>query len=130
GIILTSPLVESKEMIQEINRYLIYILFLVFAIALLMSFIFSRVHVKRIKKLQEATSHVAEGDYSVKVSSSTFDEIGELGQDFNQMVDRLRESKEAIDALENRRRQFMSDVSHELKTPLTTISGVIEGLNN
>jgi signal transduction histidine kinase len=66
----------------------------------------------------------------VKVSSSTFDEIGELGQDFNQMVDRLRESKEAIDALENRRRQFMSDVSHELKTPLTTISGVIEGLNN
>ncbi|MBZ9534943.1 HAMP domain-containing histidine kinase, partial [Cytobacillus oceanisediminis] len=130
GIILTSPLVESKEMIQEINKYLIYILFLVFGIALLMSFIFSRVHVNRIKKLQEATSHVAEGDYSVKVSSSTFDEIGELGQDFNQMVDRLRESKEAIDALENRRRQFMSDVSHELKTPLTTISGVIEGLNN
>ncbi|MEM5596893.1 HAMP domain-containing protein [Niallia circulans] len=41
---------------------------------------FSRVHVNRIKKLQEATSHVAEGDYSVKVSSSTFDEIGELGK--------------------------------------------------
>lgn len=130
GIILTTPLVESKEMIKEINHYLIYILILAFAIALLLSFALSRMHVKRIKKLQEATSHVAEGDYTVKVSSSNFDEIGELGQDFNQMVDRLRESKEAIDALENRRRQFMSDVSHELKTPLTTISGVIEGLNN
>ncbi|KAB7668817.1 sensor histidine kinase [Bacillus sp. B1-b2] len=130
GIILTSPLVESKEMINEINHYLIYILIIAFAIALLLSFVLSRIHVKRIKKLQEATSHVAEGDYNIKVFSSNFDEIGELGQDFNQMVDRLRESKEAIDALEHRRRQFMSDVSHELKTPLTTISGVIEGLNN
>jgi len=130
GIILTSPLVESKEMIKEINQYLIYVLILAFMIALALSFALSRMHVKRIKKLQEATSHVAEGDYTVKVSSSNFDEIGELGQDFNQMVERLKESKEAIDALENRRRQFMSDVSHELKTPLTTISGVIEGLNS
>ncbi len=98
--------------------------------ALLLSVILSRIHVRRIKKLQEATSLVAVGDYSVRVHSSNFDEIGELASDFNSMVDRLRVSKEEIDALENRRRQFMSDVSHELKTPLTTISGVIEGLNN
>lgn len=130
GILLTSPLTDSRDTIQQINKYLIYTLLFAFGIALLLSFLLSRMHVNRIKKLQDATSHVAEGDYDVKVPSANFDEIDDLANDFNAMVDRLRESKEAIDALENRRRQFMSDVSHELKTPLTTISGVIEGMNN
>jgi len=130
GIVLTSPLSDSREMISQINRYLVYTVFFAFGVALLLSFLLSQIHVKRIKKLQEATSAVAVGDYDVKVPSSNFDEIGELANDFNSMVDNLKESKEAIDALENRRRQFMSDVSHELRTPLTTISGVIEGLTN
>lgn len=130
GILLTAPLSDSKQLINEINKYLVYSVFFAFGVALLLSILLSRIHVRRIKKLQEATSLVAVGDYSVRVHSSNFDEIGELASDFNSMVDRLRISKEEIDALENRRRQFMSDVSHELKTPLTTISGVIEGLNN
>src|SRR5690625_3667089 len=37
---------------------------------------------------------------------------------------------EEIEALENRRRQFMADVSHELRTPLTTINGIMEGIMN
>ncbi|WP_445490641.1 ATP-binding protein [Niallia sp. 03133] len=131
GVIsLTAPLSDSKQMINKINEYLVYTVFFAFAVALLLSILLSRIHVKRLKKLQEATSLVAIGDYNVNVPSSNFDEIGELANDFNSMVGKLRESKEAIDALENRRRQFMSDVSHEMRTPLTTISGVIEGLNN
>jgi signal transduction histidine kinase len=73
---------------------------------------------------------VSAGDYTVKVPSSTFDEIGELANDFNNMVDKINQSMEEIESLENRRRQFMADVSHEMRTPLTTISGVIEGLKN
>ncbi|MFT8321703.1 MAG: HAMP domain-containing sensor histidine kinase [Bacillus sp. (in: firmicutes)] len=130
GIVLTAPLSYSQQMINQINRYLVYTVIFASGVALLLSFLLSRIHVNRIKKLQEATSLVSVGDYNIKVPSSNFDEIGELANDFNRMVGKLRESKEAIDALENRRRQFMSDVSHEMRTPLTTISGVIEGLNN
>jgi signal transduction histidine kinase len=73
---------------------------------------------------------VSEGNYHVKVNSSNFDEIGELANDFNHMVDKINTSMLEIESLENRRRQFMADVSHEMRTPLTTISGVIEGLKN
>ncbi len=98
--------------------------------SLLLSWILSTFHVRRIKRLQEATSLVSGGDYSVRIPSSNFDEISELAGDFNSMVEKLNASMEEIKTLENRRRQFMADVSHELRTPLTTIRGIIEGINN
>jgi signal transduction histidine kinase len=130
GILLTAPISGSREMISQINQYLFYTVLIALVVAVLLSLILSRIHVHRIKRIQAATSSVAGGNYTVKLPSSTFDEIGELAEDFNSMVMRLNTSKEEIESLENRRRNFMSDVSHELRTPLTTISGVIEGLKN
>lgn len=130
GIFLTAPISGSREMISQFNQYIYLTLLLAFIVAIIPSWILSRVHVNRIKRLQEATSMIAAGDYSVHLPPSDFDEIGELAQDFNHMVKRLNTSMEEIESLENRRRNFMSDVSHELRTPLTTISGVIEGLRN
>jgi signal transduction histidine kinase len=130
GLILISPISGTREMLSEINQYLLYIVLLALAISVLVSLFLSKLHVKRIQRMRDATSKVSSGDYDVHVPSSNFDEIGDLAEDFNEMVTKLRASKEEIDALENRRRQFMADVSHELRTPLTTIRGVIEGIRN
>jgi signal transduction histidine kinase len=130
GILLTSPIEDTEDMVSKISKYLFYAAAIALAVALLLSWLLSRVHVNRIKRLQEATSLVSAGNYIVKVPSSNFDEIGDLANDFNQMVDKINTSMEEIESLENRRRQFMADVSHEMRTPLTTISGVIEGLRN
>ncbi|MBE1553167.1 sensor histidine kinase [Sporosarcina limicola] len=130
GILLTSPIKGSREVISQMNNYLIYTTIIALAVALLLSWILSTFHGRRIKRLQEATSAVAQGDYSVRIPSSDFDEISELADDFNGMVEKLNVSMEEIENLENRRRQFMADVSHELRTPLTTIRGIIEGLRN
>ncbi|MHC0038419.1 sensor histidine kinase [Pseudoneobacillus sp. C159] len=130
GILLTSPISGSTEVISKINQFLLYTVLIAFGISFLLSWILSRIHVNRIKRIQEATSLVSAGNYSVKLDSSNFDEIGELAEDFNHMVEKLNSSNEEIESLENRRRQFMADVSHELRTPLTTISGVIEGIRN
>lgn len=130
GILLTSPISGSREMISQINQYLWYTVLIALGVSFLLSWVLSRINVNRIKRIQEATSLVSAGDYTVKIDSSNFDEIGELAQDFNHMVAKLNASNEEIESLENRRRQFMADVSHELRTPLTTISGVIEGLRN
>jgi signal transduction histidine kinase len=130
GILLTSPISGSREVISQINQYLFYTVLIALGVSFLLSWILSRLHVHRIKRIQVATSLVSSGDYSVKIESSNFDEIGELAEDFNNMVAKLNSSREEIESLENRRRQFMADVSHELRTPLTTISGVIEGFRN
>ncbi|THE09847.1 HAMP domain-containing histidine kinase [Bacillus timonensis] len=130
GVLLASPISGTQEMIHDINQYLFYTMFLALAVALLMSWLLSTIHVKRIKRLRKATSMISAGDYSVKLPSSDFDEIGELSQDFNKMALRLQKSMEEIESLESRRRKFMADVSHEMRTPLTTISGVIEGIKN
>jgi signal transduction histidine kinase len=130
GILLTSPISGSSAMIRQVNQFLIYTILIALGVSFLLSWLLSKIHVNRIKRLREATSLVSAGDYHVHVPSSNFDEIGELANDFNHMVKKLNYSMEEIEALENRRRQFMADVSHEMRTPLTTISGVIEGLKN
>ena len=130
GILLASPISGSREMISQINQYLWYAVMIALVVAIILSWLLSKIHVNRIKRLQEATSLVAAGDYTVRLPSSNFDEIGELGEDFNEMVEKLYQSNEEIESLENRRRQFIADVSHELRTPLTTIHGVIQGIKN
>ncbi|AGK53872.1 sensor histidine kinase [Bacillus sp. 1NLA3E] len=130
GILLFSPISGSREMISEINRYLLFTVLIALSVTLLLSWVLSKFHVRRIQRIRDATSMVSAGNYDVQLPSSTFDEIGELGNDFNDMVKKLKNSMEEIDSLENRRRQFMADVSHEMRTPLTTISGVIEGMRS
>ncbi|WP_244889038.1 sensor histidine kinase [Neobacillus drentensis] len=130
GILLTSPISGSSAMIHRVNQFILYTILIALAVSFLLSWFLSRIHVNRIKRLREATSLVSAGNYHVHVASANFDEIGELANDFNHMVDKINTSMEEIESLENRRRQFLSDVSHEMRTPLTTISGVIEGLKN
>lgn len=130
GVLLTSPLKGSRDIISQMNSYILYTTFIALAIALVLSGLLSNFHGRRIKHLRTATANVAQGDYSVRIPTAKIDEIGDLASDFNAMVEKLEASMREIESLENRRRQFMADVSHELRTPLTTIRGIIEGLRN
>ncbi|WP_236015532.1 sensor histidine kinase [Planococcus soli] len=130
GVLLASPVSGISEMIAELNKTLITTILVALAIALLLSLWLSKMHVSRIQRMRKATSMISEGHYDVNLPESNFDEFGDLAHDFNKMAAKLQQSNEEIDRLENRRRQFMADVSHEMRTPLTTIAGIIEGLRN
>lgn len=131
GILLISPISGSREMISEVNQYLLYTVLIALSVAFLLSWILSKIHVKRIQNIRKATSKIAKGDFDdAHIPASKFDEIAEMASDFNEMIDQLKSQNVEIETLEKRRRQFIADVSHELRTPLTTISGVIEGLKN
>lgn len=130
GVLLASPVSGTSEMIAELNKTLWTTILIALAVALLLSLLLSKLHVSRLQRMRKATAMISEGHYDVDLPESNFDEFGDLAQDFNNMAGKLQQSNEEIERLENRRRQFMADVSHEMRTPLTTIAGVIEGLRN
>ncbi len=76
---------------------------------------------KPIKQLSRATRKIASGDYSYRVDIDENDEFAELGEAFNDMA-------KDLSTLESSRRQFIANISHELKTPMTTIGGFIDGI--
>ena len=71
--------------------------------------------------MAQAAKQFAKGDFSVRVSETSNDEIGALAVSFNNMA-------ESLSSAEVTRRSFIANVSHELKTPMTTIAGFIDGI--
>lgn len=74
-----------------------------------------------LERMSNAAKQFAVGDFSYRVKTSGNDELADLGKAFNDMAN-------ALDALESSRRSFVSNVSHELKTPMTSIAGFIDGI--
>ena len=123
-----SDVSELQTNIGEINSRLYFALLISLLAAILLSFILSRYQVDRINRLRGATKKVANNDFSVHIESKGRDELDDLADDFNQMVKSLEASDTEIKRQEQRRKEFMADASHEMRTPLTTINGLLEGL--
>lgn len=114
--------------ISRINANLTKALIVASVVALLFAYVIARYLTKRINRLRIATNQVAKGDYTVRLESPGRDEIDDLANDFNNMTRSLQESEREIERQEERRRAFMADAAHEMRTPLTTINGLLEGL--
>jgi len=101
----------------------------IFLMATLIAFVFSFLTVyylsyrltKPLKQMSIATKKYSEGDFSYKVDVKGNDELAELAEAFNSMA-------MSLSALESSRRSFVANVSHELKTPMTSIGGFIDGM--
>ncbi|MDO4912097.1 MAG: HAMP domain-containing sensor histidine kinase [Lactobacillus sp.] len=97
-------------------------------VSALLSILMAYIQTNKIKRLLVATQKVAKGDYSVQISHKSVDEIDSLAISFNKMVRSLkRTSEEAEEQIEMRER-FLADAAHEMRTPLTTINGLLEGM--
>ncbi|WP_242142612.1 MULTISPECIES: HAMP domain-containing sensor histidine kinase [unclassified Bacillus cereus group] len=158
--IFVKPIVESghiKEFVfamtslQPVNEamlvlkdYYVYALIIVFFVIILLSFYYSKIIVKPLIKINRVTKKMANFDFTEKLPISADDEIGSLSSSINTLsvnlkdrIDRLniantklQQDIERERQLERTRKEFISGVSHELKTPLSVIRSFAEGIKD
>ena len=105
---------EQAELLENLRDNLMRISLAISALVLIISLLFGRSLARRLNNLLVAINGVREGAYNRRAVLSGHDEYTQVAEEFNALVDRLQET-------ENARRQFVSDASHELKTPLAAI---------
>ena len=141
-LILTTPLTAIQVNAAIANRFFLYTGLLTLVIGGMASFWFARRFTRPIVEMNAIAQHMACLDFSKKYQVSGDDELGELGKSLNSLSDQLHKSiTELQDAnarlraeveqerrIDEMRREFISNVSHELKTPLSLIQGYAEGL--
>ncbi|MDR1130846.1 MAG: HAMP domain-containing histidine kinase, partial [Oscillospiraceae bacterium] len=113
----------QAALITSIQKNLRNITLLLGAGAVVLMFIFSRALTTRITELVRAMRIVSEGDYDYRLVTGGDDELSELGREFNNLTGRLKDT-EAL------RHRFVSDASHELKTPLASIRLLSDSIVN
>lgn len=111
----------TTGLVSAVVRVFFVIAIAVLIVCFILMFILTKRMVTPLQQMSAAAKRFAVGDFSYRVHVETNDELADLGYAFNEMAD-------ALDKLESSRRSFVANVSHELKTPMTSIAGFIDGI--
>jgi len=93
------------------------------ALATVIALWLARTLLAPVRRVAEATHHLAAGRYETRVNVASHDEVGQLAADFNHLAQTLQRNERV-------RRDFMADVSHELRTPLAVLRGELEAIED
>lgn len=132
---ISMPLVEYERGVRQMQwAFLAVIAATVLAISVF-GFFYSKRLTKPLLELKKAAESISTTDYSARIIATGPDEIGALSAAFNEMAERLErdmreleEKNTRLAALQDMKAEFAANVSHELKTPLTSIRGFIDTL--
>jgi len=113
----------TESFTRAVNEVLLVAASLAFVTAVLISTFVTRRIVRPVQAMKAASQRIADGRYDERVQAAGEDELAELGRSFNRMAHQLAQTEE-------RRRQLIGDVAHELRTPLSSIKSVMEGLQD
>lgn len=121
SVLLLAPAEPVQRSLQVARRYLMLAGGAILLLGMGLALALARSLTRPILAMEEATQAIATGDFSVRVAAEGGDEIGRLGAAINAMTAQL-------ETHESRRRQFLANVAHELRTPLSYIRGYTQAL--
>lgn len=127
-------MLKVDTIIDQINRISLIVGFIVIAILIiihrLITYFISKGIVDPLNKLRVAANEIKEGNLDYQVSINSNDEVGDLYQAFEEMRKRLKESLVQQQQYEENRKELISNISHDLRTPITSINGYIQGIKD
>lgn len=140
--VMSTPLESIQESVEVANRLLFYVGFAVMLFTSVILMLVTRQFTKPILELAEISEKMSQLDFQKRYNGKEQDEIGILGNSINTMADRLQLTIEELQSaneqlkrdiqekveIDEVRKEFLSNVSHELKTPIALIQGYAEGL--
>ncbi len=143
-MIVGSPVFPIKQAIDYSTKFYLYALMAALAVSFILNYFFAKIFTSPLRKLTSISHNMADLSFDEKADIKTGDELEELAQSMNYMSEKLEETinkledsniklKKEIEKermLEKLRKNFISSVNHELKTPIALISGYAEGLKD
>ncbi len=120
-LVLSSPIQELMERLFDLQNRMVMYFLIAAGIAFLMAMFFSRIITRPIASLTRSIQRMGHGDLSVRVPVKGSGELRRLSETFNTMSEKL-------EMLDKSRNQFVSNASHELKTPLATMKILLESI--
>ena len=129
GFMSMQPAEVATPQIREFLGEMLVSVILIMAMtcSFLMAWIYRSI-LTPIETLKKATRNIRDGNLDFEVEIGDDDEIGELCADFEEMRIRLKESTEEKVVFDSQNKELISNISHDLKTPITAVKGYVEGL--
>lgn len=122
AIAMITPLNEFKDPLRSVyQRIWISAIFAIIVSSIIMYHFSERIIIKPLASINQVAKRIAKGEVEKRVHIDSDDEIGELAESFNSMAD-------SLEKVDKNRRDFISNVSHEIRSPITSIKGFIGGI--
>lgn len=130
ALLIHSPIQGINDAMSKGFRILFISILTAFVLSVILSVLLALTFTKPLKKMKDTAALLAGGNYKVKTGIEQDDEIGDLAQTMDILSLRLHEAEEERKKVQKQRQDFITNISHELRTPVTVIRGSLEALSD
>lgn len=129
-LLMHEPVSGMDAAARQGQRILLYSLLAALALAIPLSALLAWHVLRPVKRMERTAGRLAQGDYAARTGLTRQDELGSLARSMDELGQRLQQARAAQNEQEQLRRDFLANVAHELRTPVTVLKGSLEAFRD